>query len=165
MIHENKYYKRYHLTIFRWKKWALDVAQARKTRKKTRCFVILFQRIYECMCVCMSLFRSFCRPFRCYFRSIPYGDSVTKQFIALETDWSAACTISSVTVFVCRLVIDIFRIDTKWHTATIAAYKLLYMQITEHCGVSIYYFRKKNANSSSLFFLSLFFLLIVYRSN
>lgn len=160
MINENKYFKRSHLTIFRREKWALDVAQARKTRKKRDVLCFYFNG-YMSVCVCMSLFRSFRRPFRCYFRLIPYGDSVTKQFIALETDWSAACTISFVTVFVCWLVIDIFRIDTKWHTATIAACKLLYMQITEHWCFNLSFSKKINANS----FFSSIFLLLVYRSN
>lgn len=75
----------------------------------------------ESLWVCASLFCLFLTQFCCFasFHHIRYRGTVCYFISALETDWSAACSISSVMYLyslLFRLILG--QIDTKCHTVT-----------------------------------------------
>lgn len=75
----------------------------------------------ESLWVCASLFCLFLTQFCCFasFDHIRYRGTVCYFISALETDWSAACSISSVMYLyslLFRLILG--QIDTKCHTVT-----------------------------------------------
>lgn len=151
MIHENKHNGKCLLEKYSEKKkrQTLDFVHAKnseKRREKKRDVLWLISTdiwVYVCLFFTNSVTHS---PAAAFARS----HTVTRWLnilLRLRPIEALHAHISSVTVFVCRLVWGIFQIDTKWHTATIAAYKLLYMQIAEHFFFSnFFFFRIKYAN-------------------
>lgn len=152
MIHENKHNGKCLLEKYSEKKkrQTLDFVHAKnseKRREKKRDVLWLISTdiwVYVCLFFTNSVTHS---PAAAFARS----HTVTRWLnilLRLRPIEALHAHISSVTVFVCRLVWGIFQIDTKWHTATIAAYKLLYMQIAEHFFFSNFFFSNKKCEFS-----------------